>query len=170
MGGKIWVESQEGVGSCFYIELHYSEADESTAAPTISVADAPCRSLTILLAEDNRVNAEFIDKILSRIGHRVIYAENGRQALEMLAQHHVDCVLMDIQMPVLGGDAATVIIREQERETGGHVPIIALTAHAMQEERTRMLQQGFDAHVAKPVDIAQLLAELHRVTSAESGK
>lgn len=172
MGGKIWAESKEGVGSCFFIELHYSEAGKEAVSPAASKteSDVPGRSLTILLAEDNRVNAEFIDKILSRIGHRVICAENGRQALEMLAQHHVDCVLMDIQMPVLGGDAATVIIREQERETGGHVPIIALTAHAMQEERTRMLEQGFDAHVAKPVDIAQLLAELHRVTSVESGK
>lgn len=171
MGGKIWVESEEGVGSCFFIELHYSEAGKDAVSPAVSETepDTPGRSLTILLAEDNRVNAEFIDKILSRFGHRVICAENGRQALEMLDRNRVDCVLMDIQMPLLGGDAATVIIREKERETGGHLPIIALTAHAMQEERTRMLEQGFDAHVAKPVDIAQLLSVLQRLTSSEAG-
>lgn len=171
MGGKIWVESEEGVGSCFFIELHYSEAGKDAVSPAVSETepDTPGRSLTILLAEDNRVNAEFIDKILNRFGHRVICAENGRQALEMLDRNRVDCVLMDIQMPLLGGDAATVIIREKERETGGHLPIIALTAHAMQEERTRMLEQGFDAHVAKPVDIAQLLSVLQRLTSSEAG-
>ncbi|ACD95720.1 response regulator [Trichlorobacter lovleyi] len=141
----------------------------STYPPPVAVAETSLlgRSLTILLAEDNRVNAEFIDKILSRLGHRVICVENGRQALEMLTRQNFDRILMDIQMPILGGDAATVIIREQEIQTGGHIPIIALTAHAMHEERLRILAQGFDAHIAKPVDISQLISELYRITSLE---
>lgn len=169
MGGRIWVESREGAGSCFYIELHFTDAGTINVSPPVAVAETSLlgRSLTILLAEDNRVNAEFIDKILSRLGHRVICVENGRQALEMLTRQNFDCILMDIQMPILGGDAATVIIREQEIQTGGHIPIIALTAHAMHEERLRILAQGFDAHIAKPVDISQLISELYRITSLE---
>jgi CheY-like chemotaxis protein len=70
---------------------------------------------------------------------------------------------MDVQMPVMGGDEATLRIREGERQSGGHLPIIALTAHAMLEERERLLAAGFDAHVAKPVDLALLCAEMARL-------
>jgi len=163
MEGRVWAESHEGVGSTFYVELPFTVQAAATLQQSKqgnSVQDQQTRPLAILLAEDNRINAEFIVKILGRMGHLVTAVEDGQQALEQLKQQQFDCILMDIQMPVLGGDAATKIIREQEKQTGAHIPIIALTAHAMDEERERLLTQGFDAHVAKPVDVAQLLAEL----------
>jgi CheY-like chemotaxis protein len=166
MGGRVWAESQEGMGSTFHVKLPFLVPDvsppkESNQAATVQ-GQKP-RSLAILLAEDNRINAEFIVKILGRLGHQLTAVEDGQKVLDQLAEHQFDCILMDIQMPVLGGDEAAMIIRHQEQETGGHIAIIALTAHAMDEERERLLAQGFDAHIAKPVDMAQLLAELAKV-------
>lgn len=124
--------------------------------------------LTILLAEDNKVNAEFVTKVLSRAGHSITTVENGQQVLEQIAHHQFDCILMDIQMPIMDGDEAARLIREQEHGTDHHIPIIALTAHAMADERTRLLEQGFDAHIPKPIDINMLLSDLKRLTGATS--
>ncbi|MFA6823191.1 MAG: ATP-binding protein, partial [Geobacter sp.] len=166
MGGRIWVESRLGVGSSFFVELPFQVPAQSLATRRQPLRPQfPLRPLSILLAEDNQINAQFITKVLERQGHRVTLAEHGQQALDLLAGQPFDCILMDVQMPVMGGDQATLLIREQERQTGGHIPIIALTAHAMDDERQRLLQQGFDAHVAKPVDIALLGAELQRLTA-----
>jgi len=171
MGGRIWAESTEGNGSSFHIEMRFfipeSSATQLVADNTPLSEPVTRQNLNILLAEDNKVNAEFIVKILGRTGHRITAVENGQQVLELLQHQRFDCILMDIQMPVLGGDAATQIIREQELGTGEHIPIIALTAHAMTDERIRLLNQGFDAHVSKPVDISFLISELERVTSAQ---
>ena len=167
MEGRIWAESQEGVGSAFHVELPFMVPEPSThqqsCTPRESAAGQQLRPLDILLAEDNPISTEFVVKLLEKMGHRVTAVGNGQEALEQLPQQPFDLILMDIQMPVLGGDAATSIIRQQELKGGGHIPIIALTAHAMDDERKRLLGQGFDAHVSKPVDIAVLLAELRRL-------
>ena len=167
MGGRIWAESRDGSGSTFHVELPFQLPEQAVRQPEHSCSETEevyqDRALEILLAEDNLVSAQFAHKILSRMGHHVTVVEDGRQALDCLADRSFDCILMDIQMPVLSGDAAVQIIREQEKQHGGHIPIIALTAHAMAEERERLLQQGFDAHVAKPVDIALLTAALRRL-------
>ena len=167
MGGTLRAESSEQIGSIFHLELPYCiPAQPSIEPQTLSLeSPVPSASLAILVAEDNPVSAEFIVKVLGRMGHRITAVADGQQVVELTEQQQFDCILMDIQMPVMGGDEAARSIRERERQSGLHIPIIALTAHAMADERERLLEQGFDAHVAKPVQLTELLAELQRVTS-----
>lgn len=166
LDGEIWAESTVGEGSAFYLALPFSLVDVEAASPAEQI-DRPVQPvasgpLRLLLAEDNKISAEFMQKVLQRMGHQVELAQDGRHVLELLDAGEFDVILMDIQMPLMGGDEATRIIRNRELEQGGHLPIIALTAHAMDDERKRLLGEGFDAHVSKPVDINNLLSELHR--------
>jgi signal transduction histidine kinase/DNA-binding response OmpR family regulator/HPt (histidine-containing phosphotransfer) domain-containing protein len=112
----------------------------------------------ILLAEDNPTNRILALRILERKGHTVLIADNGKEAVELLAKHDVDVVLMDVQMPVMGGFEATRAIRERDRSTGRHTPIIAMTAHAMKGDRERCLDAGMDDYISKPIDSARLLS------------
>ncbi len=118
---------------------------------------APTRR-RILLAEDNPTNRTLALRILERQGHEVLLAENGREAVDVLEHNEIDAVLMDVQMPVMGGFEATRAIREKEAGTGRHVPIIAMTAHAMKGDRERCLEAGMDDYISKPIDSARLLA------------
>ncbi len=118
--------------------------------------DAP--AVHVLVAEDNPVNQLLVRRILERSGCRVTLADNGQAALDALAEGEVDVVLMDVQMPVMDGLEATRRIRQAESETGGHVPVIALTAHAMKSDRERCLAAGMDDHIAKPFTMDQLRA------------
>jgi signal transduction histidine kinase/CheY-like chemotaxis protein len=119
----------------------------------------------VLLAEDNPTNRTLALRILERRGHTVLVAENGKEALDLLEQHEVDLVLMDVQMPVMGGFEATRAIREQERITGRHLPIVAMTAHAMKGDRERCLEAGMDEYMSKPIDSARLLALVDEIGS-----
>jgi PAS domain S-box-containing protein len=118
------------------------------------------RRLRVLLAEDNAVNRELALEILRERGHRVTTAANGREALERLRNAGFDVVLMDVQMPEMDGFEATRAVREQEKDTGAHLAIIAMTAHAMKGDRERCLQAGMDGYVAKPIQPEELLAVL----------
>jgi DNA-binding response OmpR family regulator/HPt (histidine-containing phosphotransfer) domain-containing protein len=114
--------------------------------------------LQVLVAEDNKVNQIVVTRALERQGHRVVLAGNGREALERFAEQPFDLVLMDVQMPEMDGFAATARIREIEKGTGGHVPIIALTAHAMAGDREECLAAGMDHYLSKPLQLRQLYA------------
>jgi CheY-like chemotaxis protein/HPt (histidine-containing phosphotransfer) domain-containing protein len=114
------------------------------------------RALHILLAEDNRVNQVVATKTLQKMGHSVVVANNGSEALSILASEPFDLVLMDVQMPEMDGVTATRKIREHERLTHSHVSIIALTAHAMTGDRERCLNAGMDGYVSKPVNVEKL--------------
>lgn len=116
----------------------------------------------VLLAEDNLVNRAVAVGLLTRRGHEVVVAGNGVEVLEALEHETFDVVLMDVQMPVMGGFEATRLIRERERDTGGHIPIVALTAHAMSGDRERCLAAGMDGYLAKPVDRLELFAAVER--------
>jgi CheY-like chemotaxis protein len=124
-------------------------------------ADAP-RPLRILLAEDNIVNQRVAVGLLKKRGHEVIVANNGVEALDELARGPVDLVLMDMQMPQMGGLEATEKIRERERESGAHTRIVAMTAHAMSGDRERCLEAGMDGYLSKPIDPAVLFATVEQ--------
>jgi signal transduction histidine kinase/CheY-like chemotaxis protein len=117
----------------------------------------------ILLAEDNVVNRKVATRLLEKQGHHVSAAENGRVAIEKFTSQEFDIILMDVQMPEMDGFEATRRIREAEQVKGGHVPIIALTAHALAGYRERCLNAGMDGYVTKPIRAAQLLAAIERV-------
>ena len=119
--------------------------------------------LRILLAEDNIVNQRVATVLLEKAGHVVTVAGNGVVALKALQSSVFDLVLMDVQMPEMSGTEATAAIREGERVCGGHIPIIALTAHAMKGDRERCLDGGADGYVAKPISPAALFAEIDAV-------
>jgi CheY-like chemotaxis protein/HPt (histidine-containing phosphotransfer) domain-containing protein len=124
------------------------------------------RRLRLLLAEDNRMNQKLASRLLEKMGHEVSLAVNGKEALEMLRQKSFDMILMDIQMPVMGGVEATRWIREEEQKSGGHIPIIAVTAHAMAGDAEKYLQSGMDGYVSKPIRTGFLRAEIERVAKS----
>ena len=169
MGGRIWAESVLGKGSTFFVELPFviqHGAGEKADAPACRDLAGVTRSLKVLVAEDNKLNADTIIAMLKRMGHEVEVASNGREALEKWHASAVHCVLMDIQMPVMDGYLAAATMREQEQKMGGHTPIIAMTAHALHGDRERFLAEGFDGYVSKPVDMQMLAEELKRVSTA----
>jgi signal transduction histidine kinase/CheY-like chemotaxis protein len=169
MGGRLWLESSPGRGAIFHFTVRLDVRPTAVAsAPAIAREDhaATAGALRILLAEDNAVNRFLAIRLLEKEGHQVHPAVNGAAAIAALEQHAFDLVLMDLQMPDMDGFAATAIIRERERASGVHLPIIALTANAMVGDRERCLSAGMDGYVSKPIDIKRLLDEIHRVLAA----
>jgi len=125
----------------------------------ISVAHLS-EGLRILLAEDNPINQKLAVRLLEKHGHQVTVANNGLEALEILGRQEVDLILMDMQMPELDGVETTQRIREQEQGGNQHLPIIAMTANVMPEDRQRCLEAGMDGYVAKPINSEALFAAI----------
>ncbi|MGA8075068.1 MAG: response regulator, partial [Candidatus Acidiferrales bacterium] len=121
----------------------------------------------VLLAEDNAVNQTLALRLLEKRGYTVAIAGDGRQALEAFEKEDFDLVLMDIQMPVMGGLEATAAIRELERPSGRHTPIIAMTAHALAGDEERYLSAGMDAYIAKPIRTSEMFATIERFLSRD---
>jgi PAS domain S-box-containing protein len=116
----------------------------------------PARSLRLLLAEDNPVNQRLAVRILERWGHRVVVVGNGRRALEVWEREPFDLILMDVQMPEMSGFEAVALIREREKNSGRRIPVIAMTAHALDGDREKCLAAGMDSYLAKPIDQKKL--------------
>jgi PAS domain S-box-containing protein len=136
---------------------------DAARVPTLGVerrVAVPETALEILLAEDNAVNQRLATRMLQKRGHRVTVASNGREAVELLERSSYDLVLMDVQMPLLDGIAATTLIREREKETGVHQPIVALTAYAVKGDQDRCLAAGMDGYLPKPIRPEELDALL----------
>ncbi len=126
------------------------------------------RKLRILLAEDNAINRELAVRLLEKRGHAVVTARNGREALATLEAQKFDLVLMDIQMPEVDGFEATRLIREKEKTAGGHLPIVAMTAHAMKGDRERCLEAGMDGYVSKPIEPRALIESIEGLVPGQA--
>lgn len=180
MGGDITLESTLGHGSAFSftIELpiagatvhenpsgqHHSRAE--VRKPETEAADSALRpntSLRVLLAEDNAVNQTVIRHQVLKLGHTITVVANGKLALEALQNEPFDLVLMDVQMPVLDGLGAVSRLRQQETQTGHHMPVIAITANAMVGDRDKCLNAGMDDYISKPIHAPDLKKAIERV-------
>src|SRR5580700_59551 len=155
------------------LSLHASEPSEAHSKTQDETQEVLPQSnwrqgMKVLLAEDNAVNRTLATRLLQKHGHTVVVVENGRQALEALERETVDLVLMDVQMPEMDGLEATAAIREKEKKTGDHLPIIALTAHAMKGDREKCLAAGTDDYLTKPIRTADLFAAVERLTHAKT--
>ena len=169
MNGEIWVESTEGQGSVFHFTILLKKAaekesglkDDALHEPPATLSQGqPGPQLRVLLAEDNPVNQTVAAKMLERSGHGVTIAADGREAVDAFVRQSFDLVLMDIQMPVMDGFEATQAIRDLEKNSGKHTPIIALTAHAIMGYREKCLERGLDDYLSKPMKIADLNAKI----------
>jgi CheY-like chemotaxis protein len=121
------------------------------------------------VAEDSEFNSRHLERLLGRRGHAVRVAADGRQALDLVGEAAFDLLLLDVHMPELDGFQVVRAIRERERATGGHLPVIALTARSRPEDRERCLSAGMDEYLAKPVRAAELFAAIERTVSAHGG-
>ena len=139
-----------------------AKSEAPAARPALKADDSSSRPLHILLAEDNRVNQLVASRLLEKEGHQVTVASNGNQILDIHESHPegFDLILMDIQMPERDGFETTELIRRREVTSGEHIPIIALTAHAMNGDRERCLAAGMDGYVSKPIRVEELRAEM----------
>jgi two-component system sensor histidine kinase/response regulator len=177
MGGEIHLESEHGKGATFHFTARFgrhrpsrdfridSAAVRSQASPVARRRPVShlLRPLFLLIAEDNPVNRKVITCLLEGEGHKTSVVSNGREALEAVENEDFDAVLMDIQMPEMDGFEAVRAIRAREAKDGGHIPLVAVTAHAMKGDRERCIEAGYDGYVTKPVSLPELLTVLRDV-------
>jgi len=192
MGGRLWLDSEPGAGSQFHFTALLDRADVASDTGGHSLSPdirMPARgqsnavvnpiwarpasgsglsvaTLRVLLAEDNRINQAVARAFLKRDGHAVTVVDNGVLAVAAAIGASFDAILMDVQMPEMSGLDATVAIRAHEQHTGAHVPIIAMTAHAMLGDRERCLMAGMDDYISKPISIADLRRVLAPIAAA----
>jgi CheY-like chemotaxis protein len=159
---RFWADS--GTAATSPLELIFAVPASKPAATSTA---GPVEShLYILLAEDNLVNQKVACKLLERRGHDVTVVNNGAEALSALEQRAFDLILMDVQMPEMDGLEATRQIRGRERSTGIHVPILAMTAHAMKGDKERCLAAGMDGYISKPIHVQSLMQTIYSLVPA----
>ena len=156
LGRKAQAAGPAGVGA----GVGGEEAQEAPLVTRHSLREAH-QSLHILLAEDNVVNQVLACRLLEKHGHSVVVASNGHKALEALDKQKFDLVVMDVSMPEMDGFEAVAAIRTREEKTGSHIPIIAMTAHAMKGDRERCLTAGMDAYISKPIQPNELIQAIN---------
>jgi CheY-like chemotaxis protein len=187
MGGRIWLESARGEGSVFHFTLDLALTVERAKAAkqqgslrgVASQAQAALldngetfngNGRTVLLVEDNAVNRTLAQRLLQKRGFIVSIAVDGKQAIAAMQSADFDVILMDIQMPEMDGFEATAEIRKRQKSSGRRTPIIALTAHALKEDRERCLSAGMDAYVTKPIRPVELFSAIRGVLEESTAR
>jgi signal transduction histidine kinase/ActR/RegA family two-component response regulator len=167
MGGQITVESREGVGSTFTVELPLERVDHVGPAEAAPAGVDHDENLRLLAAEDNPTNQQVLAAVMDSLGIDVDIVADGKQAVEAWAAGHYDLILMDIQMPVMDGIAAAQAIRDAEKREGRtRIPIVALTANALTHQVAEYMAAGMDGHVPKPIEIAKLYEAISAALNA----
>ena len=160
MGGHTQVRSAPGYGSTFEVELPCGTVPAGEAGDTTTTMELPggetLRGLQVLLAEDNPINQTLTVAMLDSLGMHGEVARHGAEAVARARERRFDLILMDVQMPVMGGFEATAEIRRIESSGGRRTPIVAMTAYAMEGDRERCLAAGMDGYIAKPVQLQAL--------------
>lgn len=164
MDGKIEIASKLNLGTNFKVTIPFKFEQKNVSEEKVENLNMNTK-LNILVAEDNNINQIIIDKIIREYNHNIQIVSDGAQALEKFKEDKFDLILMDIQMPNMDGIEATQKIIEYEKENNKiHIPIIAVTAHALKEEKKRYLKNGMDGYVTKPIVKKELMKEIIRVT------
>ena len=159
MGGQICVNSEYGKGSTFYFTIWVDAINKEgglQSIPNVSILEQSQDKLSILLVEDDFVSQSVISRICKMLKWNIKIASNGMDALKILENSIFDIILMDIQMPEMNGIEVTNIIREREKLTGVHIPIIATTAYAMSKDKQDAINAGMDDYISKPIDLEKL--------------
>ena len=178
MNGELWVESNVSKGSTFHFlvqlkkgnenspKIHHASNETVPELSSMNIARSEdTKTIKVLLADDDPINRLLAVTVLEERSFHVTEAENGKHVLTMLEKNDFDVVLMDIQMPVMDGVAATQAIRVRERGTDKHIPIIAMTAHALQGDMEKYLKAGMDGYISKPFSVNELISVINDIVS-----
>lgn len=165
MGGDIWLESEERVGTIFYFTINLQSIEgilsDSSLTWNTSIINNNFYK-TVLLVEDDKINQKIAEIILKKKQLKVLIAENGNSAIELYDKFAFDLIIMDINMPIMDGYTATLLIRDKELLSGIHTPIIAMTAYALLKDKDKFIYAGMDDYISKPIDFSDFSSKVDK--------